>query len=193
MAIQHSYDQAVPDSGLRRGISSAACGLGLGTAALARCCPRIRNAGANRRPPTGGLPGLPHFAPRRSGPSTCSCPEVRRRWICSTTSRKMADWFDKDLPESIRKGQRLTTMTSGQTRFPDRAVEVQVPAVRPERHMGQRAAALHREDGRRHCASIKSVHTEAINHDPAITYICTGHQLPGRPSLGSWLSYGLGR
>ncbi len=104
---------------------------------------------------------------------------------------KMNDWFDKELPDSIRKGQRLTTMTSGQARFP----------VAPSKYK----FAQHGKAGRwvsellpwtartvDDIALIKSVNTEAINHDPAVTYICTGHQLPGRPSLGSWLSYGLG-
>ncbi len=99
--------------------------------------------------------------------------------------------FDKDLPDSIRKGQRLTTMTSGQTRFP----------IAPSKYK----FARHGQAGTwvsellpwtakivDEIALIKTVWTEAINHDPAVTYICTGHQLPGRPSLGSWLSYGLG-
>ena len=58
-------------------------------------------------------------------------------------------------------------------------------------HVGQRTAAAHGEDRGRH-RLIKSMHTEAINHDPAITFIQTGCQQPGRPSMGAWLSYGLG-
>jgi hypothetical protein len=99
--------------------------------------------------------------------------------------------FDKDLPDSVRMGQRLTTMTSGQDRFPI------APSKYRFAQYGQSGAWVSEllpyhakmvDD----LAFIKSVHTEAINHDPAITYICTGHQLPGRASLGSWLSYGLG-
>ena len=103
----------------------------------------------------------------------------------------MNDWFDKDLPESIRNGQRLTTMTSGQTRFP----------IAPSRFK----FAQHGKSGMwvsellPHTASmademcfIRSMHTEAINHEPAITYMQTGNQLHGRPCLGSWASYGLG-
>ncbi|MCA9113366.1 MAG: DUF1501 domain-containing protein, partial [Planctomycetaceae bacterium] len=99
--------------------------------------------------------------------------------------------FDKDLPESVRMGQRLTTMTSGQQRFP----------LAPSKYK----FARHGESGAwvsellpytakmvTDIAIVRSLNTEAINHDPAITYICTGHQLPGRASLGSWLSYGLG-
>ncbi len=103
----------------------------------------------------------------------------------------MTEWFDKDLPDSVRKGQRLTTMTSGQKRFPI------APSKYKFAQHGQSGAWVSEllpktasmvDD----IAIVKTIWTEAINHDPAITYICTGHQLPGRPSLGSWLSYGLG-
>jgi hypothetical protein len=97
-----------------------------------------------------------------------------------------------ELPDSIRNGQRITGMTSGQKSFPCVA-----PMFEFEQY-GQRGAWVNR-DILPHTASmideialIKSVHTEAINHDPAITYICTGAQQPGRPSMGAWLSYGLG-
>src|SRR5439155_908693 len=104
---------------------------------------------------------------------------------------KMADMFDKDLPKSIIGTQRLTTMTSGQSRFP----------IAPSKYK----STQHGKNGVwiselipwtakivDELALVKSVWTEAINHDPAVTYICTGSQLPGRPSLGAWLSYGLG-
>jgi len=103
----------------------------------------------------------------------------------------LVDMFDKDLPDSVRNGQRITTMTSGQSRL----------AVAPSKFK----FSQHGENGTwfsellPHMASvaddiavIKTVNTEAINHDPAITYITTGSQIPGRPSLGAWLSYGLG-
>ncbi len=104
---------------------------------------------------------------------------------------EMEDWYDKDLPESVRNGQRLTTMTSGQSRFP-----IAPSKFKFEKH-GQSGAWIsellpHTAKMVDDLCIIRSMHTEAINHDPAITYICTGHQLPGRPSLGSWLSYGLG-
>ena len=98
----------------------------------------------------------------------------------------------KELPESIRNGQRITGMTSGQKNFPCVA-----PMFEFKRY-GKRGAWVN-SDILPHTGSIiddlcvvKSVHTEAINHDPAITYITTGNQQPGRPSMGSWLSYGLG-
>jgi hypothetical protein len=103
----------------------------------------------------------------------------------------MDEWFDKDLPESIRQGQRLTTMTSGQARFPI------APSAYQFAQYGDSGAWV--SELMPHTAAVvddlcfvKSMHTEAINHDPAITYIQTGSQIPGRPSLGAWLSYGLG-
>ncbi|MEM7454911.1 MAG: DUF1501 domain-containing protein [Planctomycetota bacterium] len=105
---------------------------------------------------------------------------------------EMDEWYDKDLPESIRNGQRLTTMTSGQARFP----------VAPSKYkftrrgecgmwmnedllpwLGQKADEI---------CWMRSLHTEAINHEPAIAAMQTGNEITGRPCLGSWASYGLG-
>lgn len=101
--------------------------------------------------------------------------------------------FDEDLPDSIRQGQRLTGMTSGQSRFPV------APSIfdfkhYPNQQDGAWVSELMPHTGRisdRLCF-IRSMHTEAINHEPAITFVQTGHQQPGRPSFGSWASYGLG-
>jgi len=103
----------------------------------------------------------------------------------------MGDWYDKDLPESVRMGQRLTTMTSGQARFP----------IAPSKYK----FAQHGKNGMwvsellpytakmvDDMCFIRSMHTEAINHEPAICYMQTGNQITGRPCLGSWVSYGLG-
>src|SRR5207249_4916039 len=104
---------------------------------------------------------------------------------------RMNDWYDRDLPESIRNGQRLTTMTSGQARFP----------IAPSRfrfarqgHSGMYVSELLPYTARMvdDMCFIRSMHTEAINHEPAICYIQTGNQNSGRPCLGSWVSYGLG-
>ncbi len=104
---------------------------------------------------------------------------------------QMDEQFDKDLPDSIRMGQRLTGMTSKQKRFP----------VAPSRYQFERhgQAGIEVSELLPHTAKmvddlavIKTLNTEAINHDPAITYIQTGNQIPGKPSLGAWLSYGLG-
>lgn len=104
---------------------------------------------------------------------------------------EMEKWYDKELPDSIRRGQRLTTMTSGQPRFP----------IAPSKF----AFARHGNCGMWVCellpntakmvdemCFIRSMHTEAINHEPAISYMQTGNQITGRPCLGSWASYGLG-
>src|SRR6478672_5522703 len=96
-----------------------------------------------------------------------------------------------ELPDSIRNGQRITGMTSGQKSFPCVA-----PMFKFAQH-GKSGAWV--SELLPHMASViddftvmKSVNTEAINHDPAVTYVQTGAQQPGRPSIGSWLSYGLG-
>jgi uncharacterized protein (DUF1501 family) len=100
--------------------------------------------------------------------------------------------FKKDLPASVRMGQRLTTMTSRQKAFPV------APSIFKFKQHGPGGAWIsellpHTASVADKLAIIKTVHTEAINHDPAITYIQTGSQKPGRPSMGAWLSYGLGR
>ena len=104
---------------------------------------------------------------------------------------KMEKHRGEDLPESIRKGQRLTTMTSGQSKFPV------APSVFKFNKHGD--SGLWLSDAWRYLprvadelCMIRTMHTEAINHDPAITFMQTGNQLPGRPSIGAWVSYGLG-
>ena len=104
---------------------------------------------------------------------------------------KMEKHRGEDLPESIRKGQRLTTMTSGQSKFPV------APSVFKFNKHGD--SGLWLSDAWRYLprvadelCMIRTMHTEAINHDPAITFMQTGNQLPGRPSIGAWVTYGLG-
>jgi hypothetical protein len=101
--------------------------------------------------------------------------------------------FDEDLPDSIRRGQRLTGMTSGQSRF---AVAPSIFRFSryPNNEDGVWLSELLPHTARiadRICV-IRSMHTDAINHEPGITFFQTGHQQPGRPSFGSWISYGLG-
>ncbi len=100
-------------------------------------------------------------------------------------------WHDKDLPEEIRNGQRLTTMTSGQDRFP---IAHSFYDFKQHGQSGAWISELLPYTARMadDLTFIKSMYTEAINHDPAITYIQTGRQTPGLPSLGAWVSYGLG-
>jgi hypothetical protein len=163
---------------------------GIGTAALASLLnERLFAADAERR--TGGaLPAL-HIAPKAKrviylfmsgGPSHIDLFDYKA---------KLRDYHGKELPGSVRMGQRITGMTAGQSSFPCVA-----PMFTFARH-GQCGAWVsellpHTATIVDDIAIVKSLNTEAINHDPAITYIQTGHQQPGRPSLGAWLSYGIG-
>ncbi len=103
----------------------------------------------------------------------------------------MAARHGEELPDSIRLGQRLTTMTSEQSKFP-----VAPTLFKFDQHgnsgMWFSDVLPHMSKLADDWCQIRSMHTEAINHDPAITFIQTGSQLSGRPSIGSWLSYGLG-
>ena len=135
--------------------------------------------------------GLTHFAPRAKrivylfqsgGPSHLELldekPELKRL-------------HGTELPDSIRQGQRLTGMTSGQSSFPVIASKFRFQSCGQS---GTRVSELLPYTGKviDDICVIRSMHTEAINHDPAITFIQTGSQQPGRPSLGAWASYGLG-
>lgn len=106
----------------------------------------------------------------------------------------LADQFDKDLPDSIRGGQRITGMTSGQERFPIAPTIFKFSKYRNQQD-GLWVSELYPHTARmaNEICVIYTLHTEAINHEPAITFLQTGSQLAGRPSMGSWLSYGLGR
>ena len=104
---------------------------------------------------------------------------------------QLLKWRGTQLPDSVRKGQRLTGMTANQKTHP-----VAPSVFKFTRHgeSGTQVSELmpHLSKVIDKLCLIKSMHTEAINHDPAVTYLQTGHQQPGRPSLGAWLSYGLG-
>ena len=165
---------------------------GIGTAALATLLER-RSA---RRPHDAGaaqaLSDLPHFAPKAKrviylfqsgGPSQMDLFDYKPR---------LNDLRGTELPASIRMGQRLTGMTSTQATFP-----VAPPMFKFAQH-GQSGAWVsellpHTAKVADDLCFIKSMHTEAINHDPGITFFQTGAQLAGRPSIGSWISYGLGK
>jgi hypothetical protein len=167
---------------------------GIGTAALASLLNpdafAKTAASANADAPA-SLPGLPHFAPKAKRVIylfMSGAPSQLDMWDYKP---KMNDWYDKDLPDSVRNGQRITTMTSGQARFPI------APSTFKFKQHGKEGVWVsellpHTAGIVDDLAVIKTVNTEAINHDPAITYIQTGSQLPGRPSTGAWLSYGLG-
>lgn len=140
---------------------------------------------------SGALPGLPHHAPKAKRIIYLHQSGAPSQLDLFDPKPKLADRFGEELPDSIRRGQRLTGMTSNQKNFP----------VAPSKFQ----FARHGKSGTwlsellPHMATvvdditvIKSMHTEAINHDPAITFIQTGSQIAGRPCMGSWVSYGLG-
>ncbi|MEW4526393.1 DUF1501 domain-containing protein [Maioricimonas sp. JC845] len=164
---------------------------GIGAAALASLVNPQAFAAPSTAAEGAGVMGEPHFAPKAKRVVYLFMSGAPSQMDLFDYKPEMDEWFDKDLPDSIRQGQRLTTMTSGQKRFPI------APSKFKFAQHGQSGAWV--SELMPYTASIaddlcfvKSVHTEAINHDPAITYIQTGAQRPGRPSMGAWLSYGLG-
>lgn len=138
-----------------------------------------------------GLPGLPHFAPtakrviylfQSGGPSQIELFDHKPR---------LDELIRSDLPASVRQGQRLTEMSAGQASFPV------APSLFKFKQHGQSGAWVsdlmpHLSGVADELCFVKSMYTEQINHDPAMTFFQTGFQLAGRPSIGSWLSYGLG-
>ncbi len=138
-----------------------------------------------------GLPGLPHFAPKA------------KRVLCLFQSGGLShvDLFDdkpmlhkhagKKLPPSVKGTQRLTGMTSGQSAYPV------IPPLKEGKLCGRRGTWIsdllpHIQTIADDICIVKTLHTEAINHDPGITFMNTGNQLPGYASMGAWVSYGLG-
>ena len=165
---------------------------GLGLAALASLLPST-SVSANEPAKLSGENDLPHFAPRAKRAIYLFMSGAPSQLDMYDYKPKMQEQYDKELPETIRNGQRLTTMTSGQSRFPV-APSIYEFKKHDNGGDGMWVSELLPETSKvlHEMAFVRSVWTEAINHDPAITYICTGNQLPGRASLGSWLSYGLG-
>ncbi len=135
---------------------------------------------------------LPHFAPKAKrviylhmvgGPSQMDLWDYKP---------EMEKWYDKDLPDSIRGGQRLTTMTSGQSRFPIAPSKYKFSQAGKSGLWMNTELLPYTSKVADDLCVIRSMHTEAINHEPAITAMQTGNQIGGRPCIGSWLSYGLG-
>jgi len=178
----------------RRQLLSSAGGVGMAALAslLGReasgASPKLVGSGQDR---TGGLPGVPHFAPKAK----------RVIYLFQSGAPSQLDLFDykpslkdlrkSELPDSIRMGQRLTAMTATQASFPV------APTIFNFDRRGESGAWV--SDLLPYTAGIadklcfiRTMNTEAINHDPAITFFQTGAQLAGRPSMGSWLAYGLG-
>jgi hypothetical protein len=167
----------------------------LGGAALATLLPG-RQASAAAVDAAAGVvrvPGAvgPHFAPKAKSVIYLHMVGGPPQQDLYDYKPVMNEWYDKDLPESIRNGQRLTTMTAGQSRFP-----IAPTKYKFARHgeCGMWVSELLPYTARMvdEMCFIRSMHTEAINHEPAITYMQTGNQISGRPCLGAWASYGLG-
>ncbi len=160
---------------------------GIGVAALATLLGQESQAA----PSAGGLSGLPHFGPRAK----------KVIYLFQSGAPSQMDLFDykpglanrraTELPDSIRQGQRLTGMTSKQSSFP---VAPSSSKFAQHGKSGAWVSSLlpHTAKVADELCFIKSMRTDAINHDPAITFFQTGTQLAGRPSMGAWLSYGLG-
>ena len=180
-SLRHSQQQALT----RRTFLQRAAG-GIGLAALGSLLNENALAG-----PAGGLPGFPNFPAKAK----------RIIYLFQSGAPSQMDLFDpkpqlstrrgENLPESIRKGQRLTTMTSGQKSFP---VAPSIFKFAQQGKSGQWMSELlpHLSEVADDLCIVRSAFTEAINHDPAITFMQTGSQLAGRPSIGSWVGYGLG-
>ena len=166
-------------------------GVGIGTAALAELLNQDLLAQTMKGEATGALPGLPHFAPKAKrviylfqggGPSQLDL------WDYKPALDKLRA---TELPDSVRNGQRLTAMSANQASFPI------APSIFKFQQYGKSGAWVselmpHTAKVVDELCFIKSLHTEQINHDPGVTFAQTGFQLPGRPSLGAWLTYGLG-
>jgi hypothetical protein len=151
--------------------------------------PKQPYPGAGQR--FGGLEGVPHFAPKAK----------RVIYLFQSGAPSQMELFDpkpqlekrraEDLPDSVRMGQRLTGMTSGQKTFP---VAPGIFKFQKHGQSGMEISELLPEIGgiADEICLVRSLYTEAINHDPAVTFLQTGFQIAGRPSIGAWLSYGLG-
>ena len=163
----------------------------LGFAALTALMQRAGILGADASDPVAAMKAVTHFAPKAKrviylhmvgGPSQMDLYDYKPG---------MKDFYDKDLPDSVRNGQRLTGMTSGQSRFP---IAPSKYAFQQHGKSGMWVSELLPYTSRMvdDMCFIRSMHTDAINHEPGITLMQTGNQISGRPCIGSWVSYGLG-
>jgi hypothetical protein len=197
----HPFDQHDLDLTRRRffGVGARSIGAGLGalgprrgarSPASRRVGVAVPGRGLPRSP--GGARG-PHFTPKAKRVVYLHMEGAPSQIDLYDHKPLLAERFDQDLPESIRGGQRLTGMTSGQTRFPT------APSMFKFERAENRADGVFLSELIPQTAKIAgelcfvhSMRTEAINHEPAITFFQTGNQQPGRPSFGAWASYGLG-
>ncbi len=160
-------------------------GLGLGAAALSSLLPTNAQA-ANPQILAG-----PHFPPKVKRVIYLHQSGAPSQLELFDYKPKLEEMWGEDLPESVRKGQRLTGMSAGQASFPLAASIYKFAKHGRSQAWLSELLPYHRKIVDELCF-IKSMHTEHINHDPAITFLQTGNQIGGRPSMGSWASYGLG-
>lgn len=168
-------------------------GFGIGTTALATLMdPSLVASAGSGGTANPGLPQFPNFAPKAKriiylfmagGPSHIDTFDYKPA---------MRKFHGEELPDSVRQGQRLTGMTSGQKEFPCVAPMFEFERFGEHGTWVNKDLLPHTSGIVDDITIIKSMHTEAVNHDPAITYINTGVQQQGKPALGAWLSYGLG-
>ena len=186
---------------LSRRLFFSRASLGLGSVALASLLePKLFGDDADATRPTftkgetagpDGLAGFPNLTAKAKRVIYLFQSGAPSQMDLFDPKPKLADIRGTELPDSIRQGQRLTGMTSTQTSFP-----VAPSKYKFARH-GTSGAWLsellpHTAKVADQLCFVKSLHTEAINHDPAVTFFQTGAQLAGRPSIGAWLAYGLG-
>ncbi len=192
MSLSELHQQNIARVTRRQWFGSAAGGVG--TAALASLLGKSSLAcqpATVSHSPEGGLLELPHHAPRAKrvvvmwqggGPSHVDLFDPKPQ---------MVDFAGKDIPDSVRGTTRLSTMSSGYGKWPC------VPAIKPFKKYGNAGIEMSElipnigalaDD----LCLVRSLHTEAVNHAPGVTYFMTGSQIPGRPSMGAWLTYGLG-
>lgn len=165
--------------------------LGLGALTLGSLLNPLEALGNTNLTLNGGVLGQPHFAPRAK----------RVIYLFQSGAPSQIDLFDdkpllrkmngEELPESVRKGQRLTGMTAGQDTLPLAGSLFNFKQYGESGLMMSELLPYTSQIVDEMCM-VKSMYTEAINHDPAVTFMQTGSQFPGRPSIGSWLDYGLG-
>ena len=142
--------------------------------------------------PPAAAPG-PHFAPKAKRVIYLHMEGAPSQLDLYDHKPQLVARFNEDLPDSIRNGQRITTMTSGQSRFP-----VAPSVFRFDRHANNQDGIMlsevvpHTGSVAKELCFVHSLHTQAINHEPGITFFQTGTEQPGRASFGSWMSYGLG-
>lgn len=166
-------------------------GLSLGGLALHQLMSGSAVAASSKDQVHKALPGFPHFAPKAKRLIYLHMNGAPSQLDLFDYKPQLQKYFDKDLPESVRNGQRITGMTSGQARLPV------APSIFKFGQYGKGGIWMselvpHLHEVADEMAMIRTVHTDAINHDPACTFVMTGSEVPGKPSIGSWLSYGLG-